>query len=107
MVLSLIVLTYVAEYVKGKSLPSVFTFKREQAQKWLADAKVECTKESFAAEEAYYGGPPFIDNDLSTHWTEASQLYTWWKNNIERKAKFKILQDDSLYNGPDARRMQR
>jgi hypothetical protein len=59
------------------------------------------------AEEDYYGGPPFLVDDASTHWTEPHQLYTWWKNNVERKVKYKVLQEDATYSGPDHRRAAR
>ena len=34
------VLLRVSNYVRGKSLPSIFTFKKELVVNWLADAKV-------------------------------------------------------------------
>jgi hypothetical protein len=66
-----------------------------------------CCSSSLLNEEDYYGGPPFIPDDASTHWTEPHQLYTWWKNNIERKVKYKILQEDAMYCGPEQRRAAR
>eukprot|EP01035_Chromulina_nebulosa_P020736 gene20736-26886_t len=70
--------------------------------RWL-----ESAKPTYAEEEAHYGGPPFIVNNSSTYWTEPTQLYTWWKNNIERRNKFKVLQTDAEYNGNDARKQAR
>lgn len=55
----------------------------------------------------YKGGPIFDSSDPSTHWSEPHQLYTWWKNNVERKSKFLILQEDAMYKGLDPRRHQR
>jgi hypothetical protein len=66
-----------------------------------------CCSSTLLSEEEYYGGPPFIADDASTHWTEPHQLYTWWKNNVERKVKYKILQEDAAYSGPDQRRSAR
>ena len=112
----------VSDFVRGKTLPSIFTFKRDLVLKWLVDAKVilcvtpmvvtatnwsvcqrACCGHTYAAEESYYGGPTFIENDASTHWTEPHQLYTWWKNNIERRTKFRTLQADALYAGKEPR----
>jgi hypothetical protein len=101
------VLLKVSDYVQGKNLPSIFTFKRELVLGWLEEAKAACSDLNYDAEEAYYGGPPFVENDLSTYWSEPHQLYTWWKNNVERRTKYKIIQDDSLYVGNDPRRVAR
>ncbi len=101
------VLMNVSEFVKGKALPSIFTFKRDLVMQWLTAAKHICCRDAYAAEESYFGGPPFLEQDASTHWTEPHQLYTWWKNNVERRTKFKVLQEDSQYAGTDPRRVQR
>jgi hypothetical protein len=101
------VLISVSEFVKGKSLPSIFTFKRELVMDWLIAAKQACCLPTIMAEEGYYGGPPFVDPDPSTHWSEPHQLYTWWKNNVERRSKFKVLQEDAKYKGLDPKRLQR
>lgn len=101
------VLLRVSEFVKGKSLPSIFTFKKELVTKWLEEAKEDCHSVTYSSEEMYYGGPPFIHDDSSTHWSEPHQLYTWWKNNVERRSKFKILQEDAAYSGSDQRRIAR
>jgi hypothetical protein len=112
-------LASVSEFVSGKLLPSIFTFPREIVVNWLHKAKVPppallpshgqeaCCSSTLIAEEDYYGGPPFIVHDASTHWTEPHQLYTWWKNNVERKVKYKVLQEDATYIGPDHRRSAR
>lgn len=107
MISPLAVLISVSEFVKGKSLPSIFTFKRELVMDWLVSAKQACCLPTYMAEEGYYGGPPFVDPDPSTHWSEPHQLYTWWKNNVERRSKFKVLQEDARYKGLDPRRLQR
>ena len=95
-------------------MPSIFTFDKQLVTQWLVEAKESC-KNSYIQNpltsaymivngEQYYGGPAFIYDDLSTHWTESSQLYTWWKNNVERRNKFRVLQEDALYRGVDVRR---
>ena len=66
-----------------------------------------CSSPSCQAEEAYYGGSPFNIYDPSTHWCEPHQLFTWWKNNVERRTKFKVLQDDASYKDTDIRKMAR
>jgi hypothetical protein len=101
------VLLSVADCVKGKILPSIFTFQKEVVKEWLVTARISCSLPSLVEEERIYGGPQFDMNDMSTHWTEPHQLYTWWKNNVERKSKFKILQQDAVYKGVDYRRTQR
>ena len=74
---------------------------------WLDMAKEDCCQCDLQGEEGRYGGPPFHPSDPSTHWSEPHQLYTWWKNNVERKTKFKIIVDDSGYEGSDERRAAR
>ena len=101
------VLRIIAEFVRGKSLPSIFTFKKELVRSWLSKAKDQCKTQNYINEELEFGGPPFIENDPSTHWLEPNQLYTWWKNNVERRQKFRILQEDAMYNGDDARKKMR
>jgi hypothetical protein len=66
-----------------------------------------CSGLSYPAEEAFFGGPPFSAADPSTHWFEPHQFYTWWKNNIERKSKFRVLIHDSFYSGYDSRQLSR
>jgi hypothetical protein len=59
-------------------------------------------------EERSYGGSIRYNRaDKSTHWTESTQLLTWWKNNIERKRKFKLIQNEACYSGDDHKRCQR
>lgn len=97
----------ISDFVRGKNLPSILTFRREQVMDWLQEAKQACCGPSLEGDEAFYGGPHFADNDASTHWSEPHQLYTWWKNNVERRSKFKILQDDAMYCGGDPRKLAR
>ena len=66
-----------------------------------------CITPSYQSEEMYYGGPVFKEFDASTFWTEPHQLYTWWKNNVERRSKFRVLQLDAQYTGREPRQMAR
>lgn len=86
---------------------SIFAGRKDLVAKWLKEAQEECSKLSGADERAYYGGPYFILQDTSTYWTETNQLVQWWKNHVERKTKFKNMQDDALYEGLDYKKIQR
>jgi hypothetical protein len=101
------VLHHVCNFVQGKRLPSIFTFPRDLVMSWLEAAKQDCIDCDLEFEEGHYGGPPFMPDDPSTHWSEPHQLYTWWKNNVERKTKFSIIVGDSSYHGCDERRVAR
>jgi hypothetical protein len=81
------VLLSVSEFVNGKVLPSIFTFNRKLVTHWLDLASETCSNKNYLAEERYYGGAPFVRNNPATYWTEPHQLYTWWKNNVERKVR--------------------
>ena len=76
-------------------------------QQWLNEAKSECGLASNVQAEALYGGSPFITKDTTTFWRDPVQFYNWWKNNIERKSKLKVLQDESIYEGQDSKKLQR
>jgi hypothetical protein len=101
------VLLCVADYVKGKILPSIFTFNKDIIKGWLDAAHKSCSGDNFMDVQMYYGGPTYDIRDPTTHWSEPHQLYTWWKNNVERKTKFKILQNDAAYQGTEIRKLQR
>lgn len=104
------VLKAISDHVRGQHLPSIFTFNRDIISKWLHDAKMACSpalNPDIEKEEKYYGGPVFIFEDPTTHWTEPAQLFTWWKNNVERKNKYRVLLIDSCYDGTDMRRLAR
>ena len=45
-------------------------------------------------------GTPFDYSDPETYWTQSAQFLTWWKNNIERKAKFQGLIRDADSSKP-------
>lgn len=40
-----------------------------------------------------YSGSVFSTSNTSTYWTVPSQFRTWWKNNVERMARFKACKD--------------
>jgi len=106
-------------------MPSIFTFNRDMVNSWLQEAREQCLRwlvphefppsscisgVDTSSPGSYfddYGGPPFLYNDPTTHWTESTQLYTWWKNNVERRNKFALLHEDSQYSGTDGRRLAR
>ena len=52
----LAVLTKAANCVRGKLLPSIFTFDKELVRGWLRDAKEDCCGPDMGALEAYFGG---------------------------------------------------
>lgn len=52
---TILVLISLSDFVKGKCLPSIFTFKKELVNKWLVNAKQSCCNPTYMAEEAYYG----------------------------------------------------
>ncbi len=94
-----LVLQCAAEYVKGRHLPSIFTFPKAVVLHWFAKAKHACAQSCYIEDEQYYGGPPFALMNSTTHWTDPSQLFTWWKNNIERKAKYTAMLSEAFYTG--------
>jgi hypothetical protein len=102
-----IVLRRLNDYLANNVIASVFSIRKDIVQQWLEDARHECHTCGIEDLEAAFGGPPFFIDDAQTHWTDPLQLYTWWKNNIERKSKFKVLQEDVQYTGPDSRKAQR
>lgn len=57
--------------------------------------------------EIYYGGRSFDEKDPTTYWTNSDQVITWWKNNVDRKAKMAKLVNESKYSGVDAKLLQR
>jgi hypothetical protein len=105
------VLLLISDWVRGKTLSGLFTFDKERIKSWLCGARDLCIAGDhtgvLSIEELYFRGTAFNAAELSTYWTEPHQLFTWWKNNVERRSKFKILQDDGAYDGPDARLVSR
>jgi hypothetical protein len=57
--------------------------------------------------ENFYGGTPFVVTKQNTYWCESHQFFTWWKNNIERKTKFRVLIQGALHTGGDSRKRTR
>jgi hypothetical protein len=101
------VLLIVSEWVRGKTVCGLFTFDKDQIKRWLGEARELCVlcdqAGTLEIEEQYFRGTAFCATDVSTHWTEPYQLFTWWKNNVERRSKYKVLQDDAAYVGDDPR----
>ena len=61
-------------------------------------------------EQAYQdglGGTLYDEADTSTYWTQPQQFCTWWKNNVERKNKFLLLQRDAAYCYNDQKQIAR
>ena len=61
-------------------------------------------------EQAYQdglGGTLYDEADTSTYWTQPQQFCTWWKNNVERKNKFLLLQRDAAYCDNDQKQIAR
>jgi hypothetical protein len=54
-----------------------------------------------------FGGVDFDAGRPQSHWTCAQQFYTWWKNNVERKSKFRMLKIDACYLGDDETQRKR
>ena len=53
------------------------------------------------------GGTFYDEADTSTYWTQPQQFCTWWKNNVERKNKFLLLQRDAAYCSNDEKQIAR
>lgn len=69
-------------------------------------AQGDCT----ISEQAYQdglGGTFYDESDTSTYWTQPQQFCTWWKNNVERKNKFLLLQRDAAYDDNDEKQIAR
>lgn len=101
------ILIIISNFVRGKRLPSIFTFDKDILQKWIEDARTACCSPTYQEEEEYFGGCTFVYDDPATHWLVPGQLFSWWKNNLERKVKLKILEEDASYMGMDPRRIAR
>jgi hypothetical protein len=93
--------------MKQNIVLSVFSVKKDIIQKWIEDVTNDCVLPEMKSNEEKFGGALFARSDPSTHWTQSDQLITWWKNNIDRRTKFKVLQEDASYSGTDVRKIQR
>ena len=91
-------LTRILEHCRSLSDAPEFPFSNELVIKWLSIARQDCID---GVIDIDFGGVPFNEDDLSSHWTAPHQFFTWWKNNVERKKKFRLLKSDALYKGPD------
>lgn len=88
------VLQAALSYCKSLFRSPEFPFKSSLVRKWLLLAKNTCQMGGGALSECY-GGVCFDVDNLASYWHQPSQFYCWWKNNIERKSKFAILQRDA------------
>ena len=86
----IIVLRILREHVLGNKVPSIVMIDRSLVTNWFLMAKLRCSDTTISAPlETKYGGPPFRAEDSRTFWTDPSQLFCWWKNNVERRSKVK------------------
>ena len=93
-----------------------FPFPDEIISDWVNNAIEDCRKNDFSV----FGGTAFNATNASTFWTKTSQFLLWyayirtiftcswieisyrcklwydrWKNNVERKSKFRLLVKDT------------
>ena len=100
-----------------------FPFSETSVDSWFQSALIDCRQDSIETRNFFLivGGTQFDEVDSSTYWTHPKHFYTWlvlslyyspniyysifkiafyrWKNNIERKSKFKVIENDSCYCG--------
>ena len=69
-------------------------FPEVEISRWLEQAHGDVQVDP--AFELGLGGTPFDSGDESTFWTLPKQFACWWKNNIERKNKFRELQKHAV-----------
>ena len=83
-------------------------FPDDQIAKWLKNAYEDCSiLQDHEDETNLFGSPYFNCNDGTSYWAHATQFCTWWKNNIERKSKFKLMIKESKYEGDEDKMLQR
>jgi len=83
-------------------------FSNLEVQNWLRKGWNDCQVDAYCHKlEKLFGGTRFSVSDSTTYWSDVSQFITWWKNNIERKSKFKMLNSDAEYVGDTQRLLQR
>ena len=90
-------LSYTSEIFRESNSVS-FPFPPEDIVSWMAEAKEDCLRMPDLQEAV--GGTPFVYESPETYWTQSAQFLTWWKNNIERKAKFQGLIRDADTSKP-------
>ena len=98
------VLIQAYDYVSSLETSPEFPFDNNLVKSWLVTAKNECGSASFAE---VLGGISFNDDDVTSHWTQPRQFFTWWKNNVERRSKFATLMKDAEYAGDNEKAIQR
>jgi hypothetical protein len=101
------VLRNVCNFLGGQSVANIFSFKSAVVSQWLSEAKATCQLPLYKTEEAFFGGPSFLLEDPRTYWVDMAQFLTWWKNNIERRQKHRVLVDGAFYQGADMVRSAR
>ena len=81
-------LSRILEYCRSLEGAPEFPFARELVARWLETAREDCVSEVLDID---FGGVVFQGEDPSSYWTTPHQFFTWWKNNVERKKKFRLL----------------
>lgn len=91
-------LTRILEHCRSLDVSPEFPFSNELVQKWLNMARQDCINRAISVD---FGGVVFDENDLGSYWTAPHQFFTWWKNNVERRKKFRLLKADATFSGED------
>lgn len=97
-------LTRILEYCRSIDKAPDFPFESDLVAKWLVMARRDCIMHAI---EDDFGGVVFEAEDTSSYWTATFQYFTWWKNNIERRKKFRMLKLDASYRGEDENLIKR
>jgi hypothetical protein len=92
-------LKHALKYVSQLPAAPDFPFDVVLVEKWLRETRTECTEDPNGP--ADYGGLKFDGSNPASYWTCAQQFYTWWKNNVERRSKYKTLKKEAAYTGTD------
>lgn len=82
-------LLYTREIVVSPETPLCLPFPPKIVSEWLKKASVDCLSNPTYQESL--GGTPYDTKVYKSYWKSPKQLYTWWKNNVERKAKYHKL----------------
>jgi len=90
--------------VRGEAVQ--MPFRDSKVRGWLTKAKADCmTTAGLLLHDAMLG-TPFDPSDSSTHWSRPVQFSTWFKNNMERRSKFKSLSVDATHQGATDERLR-
>jgi hypothetical protein len=100
-------LEHLLDYLKSHVFTSVYSIHSSVISKWFKLVLEDLQVVHLDRLETIYGGPSFSPEDKGSYWSEVIQFTNWWKNNVERKVKFKVFQEDALYRGEDSRKLQR